>query len=74
MVTAMSTFTPSRCLRSSTGSTTRKVVEGFRVPDDRPPTWNELAWIEMLRVIAGDRDPSVTLAAIQALRRALRVE
>ncbi len=46
----------------------RRVIEGFKLPSYAPPTQNELAWISMLRAIAGDSDPVPTLAAIQALR------
>jgi hypothetical protein len=49
----------------------RRVVEGFRLPSTKPLTENELGWIEMLRVIVGDRDPAPTLDAVQALRRVL---
>jgi hypothetical protein len=49
----------------------RRVVEGFKLPSYTPPTQNELAWISMLRAIAGDSDPVPTLAAVQALRGAL---
>jgi hypothetical protein len=50
----------------------RRVVEGFKLPDDRPElTENELAWIQILRAIVGDRDPPVTLPAVDALRQAL---
>ncbi|WP_210526874.1 hypothetical protein [Rubellimicrobium arenae] len=66
----MTNIVLSRCRQPAPGST-RKIIEGFRVPDDRPPTENELARIEMLRAIVGDRDPPPTLAAVQALRRAL---
>lgn len=50
----------------------RRVVEGCRLPDDRPElSVNERDWIQFLRAIAGDRDPPVTLKAIQALQLAL---
>lgn len=49
----------------------RRVVEGFKLPSYAPLTENELAWISMLRAIAGDSDPVPTLAAVQALRQAL---
>jgi hypothetical protein len=35
-------------------------------------TANERGWIDMLRCIAGDADPPPSLAAVQALRVALR--
>lgn len=34
-------------------------------------TEHEKGWIEFIRLIAGDRDPPPTLAAVQALRLAL---
>jgi hypothetical protein len=49
----------------------RKVVEGFRRPAVGPLTVNEWAWIDMLRTIVGVRDPVPTLAAVQALYKAL---
>lgn len=38
-----------RCRRPVPGSTTRKVVNGFKLPDRSPPTKNEIAWIECPR-------------------------
>jgi hypothetical protein len=49
----------------------RRVVDGHKLPDERPPTKNELAWVEMLRAIVGDADPPPSLLAVQALRQAL---
>ena len=49
----------------------RLVVEGFRLPSTAPITDNERDWIDMLRCIVGDADPSPTLPGVQALRRAL---
>ncbi len=48
-----------------------RVVEGFRLPSNSSLTRNELAWVEMLRVIVGGRDPPPTHAGVQALRKAL---
>lgn len=50
----------------------RKVVEGFKLPSSAPLTRNERAWIDMLRMIAGDADPKPTLTAVQALTASLR--
>lgn len=52
---------------------TRERVEiDLGVPDDRLRlTANEKAWIEFLRLISCDRDPPLTLKAVQALRCAL---
>jgi hypothetical protein len=51
----------------------RRVVAGFRAPATGPLTMNEWAWIDMLRTIVGDRDPVPTLAAVQALYKALHL-
>ena len=56
---------------SRTSPLARRVVGGFRTPDDRPPTPNELAWLECLCTIVGDTDPPPSLVAVQALRLAL---
>jgi hypothetical protein len=53
--------------------TDRRVFEDFKLPSNAPPTPNELAWIEFLRCI-DPNDPEPTLAAVQALRTALRPE
>lgn len=37
-------------------------------------TEHEKGWVEFIRLIAGDRDPPPTLAAVQALHRVLRRE
>ena len=39
-----------------------------------PPSRNELAWIEFIRLISNDRDPRPTLASVQQLRLLLRGE
>lgn len=39
----------------------RLKVEGFKLPSTDPITESELAWIEMLRCIAGDADPPSVL-------------
>lgn len=49
----------------------RLVVEGFKLPSTTSITDNERNWIDMLRCIVGDADPSPTLPGVQALRRAL---
>ena len=49
-----------------------KVVAGFRLPSRAPFTVNEMAWIDMLRMIVGDADPKPTLAAVQAMTTWLR--
>ncbi len=49
----------------------RYVYEGFKLPSTDPITKNELAWVDMLRPIVGDADPSPPLAGVQALRVAL---
>lgn len=36
------------------GSKARRVVEGFKLPSDAPPTDNERIWIEFLRIICND--------------------
>lgn len=52
--------------------TDRKVVAGFKLPYKAPLTSNELAWIDMLRMIVGDSDPKPTFAAVQAMTARLR--
>lgn len=52
--------------------TETRVVAGCRLPFEGPTTLNELAWIAMIREIADGRDPAPSLAAVQALRGALR--
>jgi hypothetical protein len=45
----------------------RQVFEGFRAPSKHLITENELAWIHLLRSVAGDADPPPTLAGVLAL-------
>lgn len=49
----------------------QQVVNGFRLPATGPLTAHERAWVEVIRAIAGGTDPAPSLAAVQALRRAL---
>ena len=49
----------------------QQVVEGFRLPATGPLTEHEAAWVGVIRAIAGGTDPAPSLAAVQALRRAL---
>lgn len=68
----MMTSPPAWVQETSRGGTTpRRVIEGCRLPDDRSLTPSGRAWVEVLRVIAGDADPPVTLGAVQLLRRVL---
>ncbi len=48
--------------------TNRRVVNGFKLPDDSPPTENELKWIEFIRIASNGTDPSPDLASVQALQ------
>lgn len=50
----------------------RRIVDGVKLPDDSSLTENERAWLEFIRSIAAGRDPAPTLAACQALQKALR--
>jgi hypothetical protein len=51
----------------------RRVVQGHKLPDDDPVlSENERSWLTFLRDLAGDRDPPVSLAGVDALRHALR--
>ncbi|MEO7382357.1 MAG: hypothetical protein ABIV25_11535 [Paracoccaceae bacterium] len=52
----------------------RRVIEGFRLPQDFPVTPNELHWVELLRAIMGEADLAPTVVSVQALRRAMRKE
>lgn len=61
---------PNRKQFSST-TPTQKIVEGFTTPDDSPLTPNERGWVELLRLLAPDRDPAPSLEAVQALRAVL---
>lgn len=45
---------------------------GTGLPTADDFTANELAWIAFIRLIARDRDPAPSLAAIQALHMVLR--
>lgn len=49
----------------------RRVVEGFKLPSTAPFSQNERDWIDMLRQVAGDSDPPLTMAGVQALRAAV---
>lgn len=46
----------------------RRVVEGFRLPDDEPHNQNELQWLKFLRIIFGDNVPPPPMNAARALR------
>lgn len=54
--------------------TDRKRFQEFRVPALHPPTENELAWIEFLRLIFGDCDPPPTLRLVQGVHRLIAHE
>ena len=56
-----------------TGKTARRVVEGFKLPSDAPPTENERVWIEVLRIICNDRVPAPDSEMVVGLRRLLGV-
>ncbi|MBI1216929.1 MAG: hypothetical protein GC186_00135 [Rhodobacteraceae bacterium] len=45
-----------------------KVIEGCRLPSDRPLTENERAWVGFIRLVTCEGDPPPTLARVQALR------
>lgn len=51
-----------------------KHFQNFRVPSVHPPTVNELAWIEFLRLMFGDSDPPPTLRLVQWVRRLIAHE
>ena len=51
---------------------TTPYANGIQLPATRPLSRNELAWIEFLRLLSNDTDPSVTLAGVQALRQGIR--
>lgn len=51
----------------------RKVVADFKLRSKAPFTANEVAWIDMLRMIVGDADPKPTLSAVQASTASLRI-
>ncbi len=50
-----------------------KRFQDFRVPFVHPPTENELAWIEFLRLMFGDSDPPPTLRLVQRVAASLRM-
>lgn len=50
---------------------TRKMFEGFVVPQDGPLTEAERGWVEIIRVICFDGVPRPSLEPVQALRDAL---
>ena len=54
--------------------TDRRHFQEFRLPSVHPLTENELAWIEFLRLVSGDRDPPPTLRLVQGVRRLLAHE
>ncbi len=54
--------------------TDRRVVNGIKLPDDSPPTENELKWIEFLRIASNGTDPSPGFAAVQVLQLMFRKE
>ena len=54
--------------------TDRKRFQDFCVPSVHPPTENELAWIEFLRLMFGDSDPPPTLRLVQRVRRLIAHE
>lgn len=45
----------------------RRVVEGFRLPFDGPPTENELSWIKVLRLIFNEDVPAPNIKAAKAI-------
>ena len=49
----------------------RYVYEGFKAPSTDPLTEDEIAWIHVLRSVAGDAAPPPTLADVRTLRMAL---
>ena len=56
-----------------TGKTARRVVEGFKLPSDAPPTENERVWIEFLRIICNDQVPAPDSEMVVELRVLLGV-
>jgi hypothetical protein len=56
-----------------TGPTARRVVEGFKLPSDAPPTENERIWIEFLRIIYNDEVPAPDSKMVVGLRVLLGV-
>ena len=57
----------------NTGQNTRRVVEGFKLPSDAPPTENERIWIEFLRIICNDEVPAPDSKMVVGLRVLLGV-
>ena len=55
------------------GPKARRVVDGFKLPSDAPPTENELAWIEFLRIICNDEVPEPDSEIVVGLRELLGV-
>ena len=53
---------------------TRKMFEGFVVPQDGPLTKAERGWVEIIRVICFDGVPPPSLEPVQALREALDLQ
>ena len=43
-------------------------VAGFNMPSERPISDNESAWIDFLRLVSRDSDPTPTLLCVQLLR------
>ena len=54
-----------------TESKARRVVEGFKLPSDAPPTENERIWIEFLRIICNDEVPAPDCEMVVGLRELL---
>ena len=52
--------------------TKRRIVNDITTPADHPVTANELKWIEFIRIISGDTDPTVTSEAVQVLQKYFR--
>jgi hypothetical protein len=56
-----------------TGPKSRRVVDGFKLPSDAPPTENERTWIEFLRIICNDEVPAPDSRVVVGLRVLLGV-
>ena len=57
----------------SIGQNAQRVVEGFRLPSDTPPTENERIWFEFLRIICNDEVPAPDSKMVVGLRVLLGV-
>jgi hypothetical protein len=55
------------------GPKARRVVDGFMLPSDAPPTENERVWIEFLRIICNDEVPAPDSQMVVGLRRLMGV-